>query len=356
VAQVSKFYQYPNTNEGSVTDWTEFVLHHEGDYHPTAYQLNVSFLLSNWKCQFGNCPGILVSGAHNDISCCQIGVRFGLYEKAQQAQVEWDRVKTAVQELTPEDWDHGYGKDKADEYWTQFRTRKHTETDEETGRVISSEMKNTPYATRVVKGGCIFANRADGPAGKPGCAFHVLAERTGRHHSETKPDVCWMIPFAMGTDYDSDRSMNVVTISGTPGSMWGWHNTEDTSMIGHWCTEIPDAYNGTEPVYRYAEVELRKMMGDGPYEKMAEILDNTVRRYPMPGETVAGGRKLIPLLVQNRIDQWKEKGDVKSLNRAAQSETWLAGYAERQEEFGSEVRGEDGSGDGGDPRRPGEAG
>jgi hypothetical protein len=47
--------------------------------------------------------------------------------------------------------------------------------------------------TRTVDGACVFLNRP-GFVGGAGCALHALAERSGLHPLETKPDVCWQLP------------------------------------------------------------------------------------------------------------------------------------------------------------------
>ena len=40
-----------------------------------------------------------------------------------------------------------------------------------------------------------------------------------------------------------------------------------------WCTEAPEAFIGTEPVYRSMEPELRKMAGDALFDDIAAYLD-----------------------------------------------------------------------------------
>lgn len=316
-APQQRVFPWPNTRAPGLTDWVEFVMDPaEEDGYPRLFRINMSFMTSNWQCTFGSCPGILVTGALTDVSCCQIGVHFGLHEGPMDKWAEWERVNEAVQQLTPEDWDHGYGNEKHSDYWTVYQRRRYVNA------VGASIVNGVPERTRVVKGGCIFANRHDGAAGKPGCAFHHLAARTGRHHSETKPDICWMIPFAISPPtYDDDFMMDVVTVTGTTASMWGSHDTEGTETPGHWCTEIPDHYTGVDPVYKYAEIELRKMMGDAEYERMVEVIKAAgPRRWPMPGEVVANGRKILPLLVENRKKQWEAEGKARQVKTA---EDWL---------------------------------
>jgi hypothetical protein len=310
---LSKYLGWANTKSPGRSDWIEFVMDALPGGDPRLFRVNLSFMTSNWNCTFGSCPGILVEGAMTDVSCCQIGVHFGLHEGPEEKLAEFTRIKHRVHELTAEDWDHGPGKYYSDSYWATFTRGKR------------GQPRMIPEQTKVVDGGCIFANRHGGAAGKPGCAFHVLAQRTGRHHSETKPDVCWMIPFAISPpNFDDDVEMDVVTITGTPAAMWGSHDTEQTELPGHWCTEIPDHYTGANPVYVSAEVELRKMLTDEVYERMAKEIELAgPRRYPMPGELVGGGRKMLPLLVKVRGQQWMEEGQT---DKVATAVKWLDTY------------------------------
>lgn len=323
---MTKFFTHPSTTKPGRTDWIEYMMDPvDKRGYPRCFRINLSWMLSNWRCSYGSCPGILVSGAKSDVSCCQIGVGFGVGGPTAEKKEEWARVRRAVHELTPEDWDHGYGKDKQDRYWTLFEVKTTRRPKHKRRDTHALAVESVPEATKVVDGGCIFANRENGPAGKPGCAFHHLAARTGRHHSETKPDVCWMIPFAVGSNHEEDIMVDVITVSGTPAAMWGAQDTESTEMIGHWCTEIPDHFTGTEPVYKYAETELRKIMGDPEYDRMVEEIEKAgPRRYPMPGEVLAEklgeGRKLLPLLVKRRQTQWEAEGKTAE---AKSAEEWL---------------------------------
>ncbi len=324
---MTKYMVYPNTSPPGRTDWIEYVMEPKEKGRPRRfYRINLSWMLSNWQCTFGSCPGTLVTGAHKDISCCQIGVHFGLWGTADEKLEEHARVKKSVRELTPEDWDYGYGVNKPDSFWTEYEHHVVKRKGKRKQDGVRNRTEMVPEATKVVNGGCIFANRSDGPAGKPGCAFHVLALRTGRHHSETKPDICWMIPFfykeGHKEGYDEDTDLEVYEMTGTPAAAWGAHNTRDLDSPGHWCTEVPDHYVGENPVYISAEVELRKMMGDLEYERMAEEIEKaSPRRYPMPGEMLANGRKLLPLLVEKRVEQWTEAG---KHEEASSGERWLA--------------------------------
>jgi hypothetical protein len=292
---------WPNTGPDAVVDWIEFNLESsddEGNIWVTKYRVNVSFMKSRWACRFGSCPGVLITGANTDLACCQIGVHIEKGEDIAQ-------VRRAVKQLTAEDADN-YAEITGEAGWYYKIPRKAREKGDQ-----------YMYHTRLKDGGCIFVNRADGPTGKPGCSLHVLADRLGLHHSDTKPKICWAIPFGTVEEaFDENDKTDVVTITGTNASIWGAVSDEHLVHAGYWCTETPDAYNGGDEVYVSAEVELRKLLTDRVYEAMAEILSKTERRFPMPGEAANGGRPMLPLLVKDRVARWEAEGDRENLGRS----------------------------------------
>jgi hypothetical protein len=161
--------------------------------------------------------------------------------------------------------------------------------------------------------------------------LHVLANRLGVHHSQTKPDACWILPFVVTHGDDLENDMIVHSVTGSTAKMWGSADTAYSGSVGHWCTEVPDHYTGTQPVYKYGETELRLLLSDKIYERMVvEIEKIGVRRYPMPGETLNGGRKSLPLLVVNRQRQWAAEGGHAEQIDSAQS--WLDQQFETESE------------------------
>ena len=225
------------------------------------YRVNVSFLLSNYRCLFGcGCPGVLAREPQPDVGCCERGVEF-------MDAADYAHVAAMVDELTPADFDR-YDQART-AGWYQSNAR-------------------GPAKTRVVDEACIFANREGGRTGKPGCAFHHLAIRTGRHPADTKPEICWTIPFNFSDEEAIEPGGRETTIvSAFSAGAWG-------DDVHWWCVDTPDAYSAAEPVYRTYEYELRKMMGDASYERMAELLrEIPAPRRPMPGQLRA---KSLPLI------------------------------------------------------------
>jgi hypothetical protein len=132
------------------------------------FRVNVSFMLSNYECIFGQgCPGSLNKHPSADFGCCERGVTF-------IDEDDFAHVEEMVGQLTAEDCDN----------IDHVRNR---------GWFLASR-SGKPYKTRKVGSLCIFGNRTGGAAGKSGCAFHHLAARQGKHHTETKPFICWSVP------------------------------------------------------------------------------------------------------------------------------------------------------------------
>jgi hypothetical protein len=245
------------------------------------YRVNVSFLLSNYQCIFGcGCQGLLNRSVDPEAACCERGVTFLDDE-------DFEHVAEMVEQLTPEDCDN----------LDRVRARGWYQT--------SSSGK--PYKTRKVGGSCIFTNRTGGPTGKPGCSFHHLALRQGKHPSETKPFICWTLPLNFRQEPPEEPGGPVTTIvSAFTAEAWAGTADEDEpdgrGHMGYWCVDTPDAYRGARPVYKSFEAELRKGLGDAVYERMAELLEGIERpRYPMPGQLVNRGLPMISQLVQQRF-------------------------------------------------------
>lgn len=227
------------------------------------YTFDVSFLVSNYQCIYGDgCPGIEPEASAPDKACCVHGAY--LTEDEEEAEIE-----AKLELLDPSTMQfHGLAVRKG--IWvTDDEGEKHT---------------------RLVDGACLFANRMDWADAEPGrmmgCVLHHLADRLGDHHMTHKPVVCWQVPLHRTIEEkvanDGD-TLEVHTIAAYERGTWG----EGGADFDWWCTEEPDAFVGRDPVYRSMEFELREMVGDAVYEELAEFLDgrrrqrNVVRFLPV---------------------------------------------------------------------------
>ena len=79
----------------------------------------------------------------------------------------------------------------------------------------------------------------------------------------------------------------------TEFSRSGWGDGGDE--FAWWCTEAPEAFTGTQPVYRSMEPEIRRIVGDAVYEELVRYCEQRSaagNRIPHPAEVpVRLGRK-----------------------------------------------------------------
>jgi hypothetical protein len=214
--------------------WVEFA---DPDDSDQVFRCDLTWLTSRWTCIFGSgCRGIYQD--RPDDGCCTLGAHFS--EKSDEK-----RTMRAVKELTPATWQfHG--------------TKQLVEVDDEGAR-----------KTRVVDGACVFLNRR-GFAGGYGCALHSLAVRTGRHPVETKPEVCWQLPVRRTYDRVERPDGNevlVVSIGEYDRRGWGPGGHD----LDWYCSGATEAHVGRDPVFVSNERELRELMGDGAYERLADL-------------------------------------------------------------------------------------
>ena len=234
-------------------EWISF----EDEDEERTWIFDATFLSSNWTCIFGNgCQGVLTGPTPELVQgCCSYGAH--LVDKKDARRV----VKNAAT-LTPEEWQfHGLKKEV-------IHKNKHGET-----------------VTKLVDDACIFLNRPGFPAGA-GCAFHIAALNRGVNPLTLKPEVCWQLPLRREDHVDDDEGHVTSTIRQWDRRHWGAGGRE----FHWWCTEAPDAFVGTKPVYREMEAELREMVGTKVYERLLAALRERERQrgrgVPLPHPAV----------------------------------------------------------------------
>ncbi len=211
------------------------------------WKVDLTFLTSRWGCIYGNgCKGVYPkdSGRESvDGGCCTHGAYL-------DDKTEIRKIERAAGRLTATDW--------------QFR-----DVGLSTGFLVRGEKDNGPKKTRVLKGACIFANR-NGFEGGIGCAFHKYALRTGKHPSDVKPHVCWMLPLrdeVLEEDARGRPTKMLLTEYATKD--WG-----EGQEFTWYCIDRPEAFGNAEGmVYRTQEVEIRKLVGDAVYRAVARHID-----------------------------------------------------------------------------------
>lgn len=219
------------------------------------WQVDVTFLLSSWQCIFGcGCQGVLTERAPELVEgCCSYGAHFS-------DRKDRDHIVRVSKQLTADEW--------------QFRDQGRKKGIY--ARVGKDEDGHTEWRTRLQDDACIFLNRV-GFDGGVGCALHVHAMRTGQHHSDVKPEVCWQLPLRRIDDEQDDGTV-VSTLTEFARDGWG----EGGDDFAWWCTEAPEAFTGTAPVYESLGVELRKMLGAKLYRRVVAYLDERRSARPAP--------------------------------------------------------------------------
>lgn len=199
-----------------------------------------TFLLSSWTCIFGRgCQGVLTEPAPELVhGCCSYGAHF-------TDDDDVTRVEQAAATLDADQW--------------QFQKRGLK------GGVTRTDKKGT-VTTRMVDGACIFLNRPEFPGG-PGCALHRAALERGERPMDLKPEVCWQLPLRR-EDLRTDDGHVVSTIGQWDRRNWGDGGAE----FAWWCTEAPEAFVGTRPVYREMAGELEAMVGPRVHAAITQLL------------------------------------------------------------------------------------
>lgn len=217
------------------------------------YLFDVSFLLSGYTCIYGaGCPGT-DAAPDAEKGCCRLGAHY---------VDEDDRARTEalVGELGPDTM--------------QFHS-------EAMRAGVSVEVPGEgAVRTRLVDGACIFLNR-EGFGTGPGCALHHLARARGVHPMRFKPEVCWIVPLRREVERDvadDGEERWTTTITSYDRGAWGPGGAD----FSWWCTEAPEAYRGSEPVYRSMEAELRAMTSDAVYGELVAYLDERRARARRP--------------------------------------------------------------------------
>ena len=214
---------------------------------------DVTFLMSNWTCIFGHgCQGVLTGPAEELVQgCCSYGAHF--IDDDDVAAVE-----AAAGRLTAAQW--------------QYRSKAR-----KGGFVLTEDGTRT---TRIVDGACIFLNRP-GFAGGPGCALHIGALEAGERPLDWKPDVCWQLPLRL--EERTDEHGHVTSfLREWKRRDWG----EGGYEFHWWCTDGPEAFRGSTPVYRYLRDEIVELTGSPVYDLLVSQLKARGKRSYLPHPAV----------------------------------------------------------------------
>jgi hypothetical protein len=237
------------------TDDHEWISFEDPDEQRT-WIFDATFLRSNWMCIYGRgCQGTHTEPTPELAQgCCTHGAWF-------TDEADLERVEKAAARLTDADWQH---------------------------RVEGSIWRKRgaeSFSTRLVGGACIFLNRPDFSAG-PGCALHLGALRAGEAPLAWKPDVCWQLPLRLEDTVDGFGHVTSM-VREWKRRDWG----RDGENFAWWCTDAPDAFVGSRPVYKSLRSELILLVGEDIYRMLVKRLRGP-QLLPHPATR---GRKPKPL-------------------------------------------------------------
>ena len=234
----------PDTHE-----WISF----DDSTEQRTWVFDATFLRSNWSCIYGaGCQGVLDADATEMAQgCCSYGAHF----------VDDDDVQTvvrAVVRLTPSVWQNAK------------KARKQGFLD---------RGDDDATVTRLVDDACIFLNRPDFPGGA-GCALHRGALEAGERAMDWKPNVCWQLPLRLD-HHNDDNGYVTSTLREWKRRDWGAGGQE----FHWWCTESPEAFVGTKPVYEYLRDEIIGMVGEPVYDQLLTLITRP-KWTPLPHPAV----------------------------------------------------------------------
>ncbi len=232
-------------------EWISF----EDPGEQRTWVFDATFLTSSWTCIYGRgCLGVLTGPAPElEQGCCSYGAHL----------VDADDEATTA----------AHAARLGDDEW-QFRAE-----------ALRNGMFTTDAGgarvTRLIDGACIFLNRPGFPGGA-GCALHAGALTRGERPMDAKPDVCWQLPLRLEERTD-DYGYVTSILREWKRRDWG----EGGAEFHWWCTEGPEAFVGSEPVYRALREEITEYTGDEVYALLVDQLEASVRRgTPIPHPAV----------------------------------------------------------------------
>ncbi|WP_172607387.1 hypothetical protein [Corynebacterium renale] len=251
-------------------EWIEFP---DPEDPQRVYSIDITWLESYWNCAFGTpeCQGI--NFAQPDVGCCGHGAflsddsdRENLYQSVQKMPAKY-------WQLRPE------GPLDDDMTWLEWDELENEDGDMEPA-----------LKTKVVDGGCIFANRAGWATGH-GCALHQWAMDEGIKITVAKPEVCWQVPLSREDEWEvrgDGEDILRTTIGQYDRRQWG----DGGLWFDWWCTDAPACHTATKPLWQTMETELRTLMGDAAYDVLADLLRRRAER--------GGGATVHPASVESR--------------------------------------------------------
>ncbi len=246
-------------------EWLEFVDPADAEH---VFQIDLTWLLSTYRCGFGTsaCRGI--DAAHPDAGCCSHGAF--LTDEEDRA-----RLTHMVKLLDANSWQRAaeFGPAPGSSDARAATTDAPADVLEpwlEWDELENDEGEMEPALKTVVAGGaCVFANRTTGPDGQAwdgplGCALHAKALDLGMNMVDAKPEVCWQLPLRRVEEWETrPDGVEQLRTTITEYNRRGWGNGGED--FDWYCTTDPACHAGNPPLWKSARDELIALMGAEGY-------------------------------------------------------------------------------------------
>lgn len=259
-------------------EWLEFLDPADSEH---VIQVDLTWLLSTYRCRFGTEACLGIDANNPDVGCCSHGAFLtDADDRARLARVasqlssdEWQNRPAKLveawngeqlasenkeEEGTDTEANYGYGETVgALEPWLEWDE---LENDE-------GEMEPA-LKTVTVDGACIFANREGFAAGR-GCALHSWALKNSEDVLQSKPEVCWQLPLRRLEDWETrpDGAEQLRTTI-TEYTRRGWGNGGED--FDWYCTTDPNCHTGTDALWRTHAEELTELIGEAAYDVVVQ--------------------------------------------------------------------------------------
>lgn len=249
-------------------EWLEFIDPADSEH---IIQVDLTWLLSTYRCRFGTEACLGIDAENPDVGCCTHGAF--LTDEDDRAT-----LRNVAEKLTAEDWQNRPAEMEAWE--ATGRHKKHSDysndnenTDELEPWLEWDELENDEgemepaLKTVTTNGACIFANREGFPAGQ-GCALHAWALRNDVELTAAKPEVCWQVPLRRLEDWETrPDGVEMLRTTVTEYNRRGWGDGGED--FDWYCSSDPNCHAGSEALWRTGREELTELIGAEAYEVVA---------------------------------------------------------------------------------------
>nr|WP_293790918.1 hypothetical protein [uncultured Corynebacterium sp.] len=249
-------------------EWLEFIDPADSEH---IIQVDLTWLLSTYRCRFGTEACLGIDAENPDVGCCTHGAF--LTDEDDRAT-----LRNVAEKLTAEDWQNRPA--EMEEWEATGRHKKHSDysndnenTDELEPWLEWDELENDEgemepaLKTVTTNGACIFANREGFPAGQ-GCALHAWALRNDVELTAAKPEVCWQVPLRRLEDWETrPDGVEMLRTTVTEYNRRGWGDGGED--FDWYCSADPNCHAGSEALWRTGREELTELIGAEAYEVVA---------------------------------------------------------------------------------------